>query len=251
MTERRDHYSYSVYADPATARKFDQTRFGGPIGQLVGAREAETISRYVAPISGRTALDVGTGTGRIALLLTSAGAVVTGIDASEEMLKVARARAAAQHATVQFLSGDAHALDFPDRSFDIVVSSRVLMHTPRWRACVNELCRVARDRVVIDYPSARSFALAQSLWRRAGSALGSTTQQPYRVFLDRELEAAFRQNGFEIRSKERHFVLPIAFYKLFASARMAEVSEDALRRLGVARMFASPVTVLAERCEIS
>ena len=31
----RDHYSYTVYADPATARTFDERRFGGPIGELV------------------------------------------------------------------------------------------------------------------------------------------------------------------------------------------------------------------------
>ena len=28
----KDHYSYTVYADPATAKSFDKRRFGGPIG---------------------------------------------------------------------------------------------------------------------------------------------------------------------------------------------------------------------------
>ena len=60
MTERRDHYSYSVYAQPDTARRFDQTRFGGPVGQLVGAREAEAIARFAGAIAGCTVLDVGT-----------------------------------------------------------------------------------------------------------------------------------------------------------------------------------------------
>jgi ubiquinone/menaquinone biosynthesis C-methylase UbiE len=248
VTERRDHYSYTVYAEPATARRFDQLRFGSPIGQLVAAREAEAFSRLVGPAAGRSILDVGTGTGRIALILTSAGAAVTGVDASEEMLKVARERAAAQHVNVRFVTGDAHALGFPDRSFDAVVSSRVLMHTPRWQVCVDEWCRVARERVVIDYPSARSLALLESLGRRASYALGGATEQPYRVFFDRELSAAFQRNGFEIRARHRHFVLPIALYRLFGSPRLAEMSEDTLRRLGFSRMFASPVTVLAERC---
>lgn len=248
MTERRDHYSYTVYAEPSTARRFDQSRFGGPVGQLVGAREADAIARYAGPISGCKVLDVGTGTGRIAMALAQAGAAVTGVDASEEMLKVGRERAAGQHTHVQFVAGDAHALNFPDRSFDVVVSSRVLMHTPRWDVCVAEMCRVARVRVVVDYPSARSLALLQSLYRRANHALGGGTSQPYRVFFDRDLAAAFQQNGFRVRAKDRHFVLPVGFYKLFGSARGAEVSEGVLRRLGLARMFASPVTVLAERC---
>jgi ubiquinone/menaquinone biosynthesis C-methylase UbiE len=251
VTERRDHYSYTVYADPNTARRFDQSRFGSPIGQLVAAREAETFSRMAGPLGGRTVLDVGTGTGRLALLMTAAGASVTGIDASDEMLKVAGERAAAQRADVHFAIGDAHALAFPDRSFDVVVSSRVLMHTPRWQICVDEWCRVARDRVVIDYPSASSFALLQSLWRRVNYALGGGARQPYRVFSHGELRAAFEKNGFRIRERYGQFVLPIGFYRLFRSPRLAETTEEILRRLGVSRVCASPVTVLAERCATS
>ena len=251
MTERRDHYSYTVYADPNTARRFDQTRFGSPMGQLVAAREAETFSRMAGAVAGRSVLDVGTGTGRLALLMTGAGASVTGIDASDEMLKVARERAAAQRADVHFAIGDAHALAFPDRSFDVVMSSRVLMHSPRWQVCVDEWCRVARDRVVIDYPSASSFALLQSLWRRVSYALGGGARQPYRVFSDGELRAAFEKNGFRIRERYGQFVLPIGFYRLFRSTRIAETTEEIFRRLGVSRVFASPMTILAERCATS
>jgi 2-polyprenyl-3-methyl-5-hydroxy-6-metoxy-1,4-benzoquinol methylase len=251
VTERRDHYSYTVYAERDTARRFDQTRFGGPVGQLVGAREAEAIARFAGSRAGCTVLDVGTGTGRIAMFLAKTGASVTGLDASEEMLKVGRQRAAVEHTDVHFVAGDAHALTFPDRSFDVVVSSRVLMHTPRWQVCVKEMCRVARHRVVVDYPSARSLALLQSLYRRANYALGGKTRQPYRVFFDRELAAAFQENGFCLQSKDRHFVLPVGLYKLLGSAAGAQVTENALRRLGLSRLFASPVTVLAERCATS
>ena len=49
---------------------------------------------------------------------------MTGVDASEEMLAVARQRAAEQRVKVRFQLGDAHALEFPDRAFDVVVSLR-------------------------------------------------------------------------------------------------------------------------------
>ena len=65
-------------------------------------------------------LDVGTGTGRAALILARGGAQVTAVDASERMLPIARRRAEEQRVAVRFLVGDAHALDFADRAFDVV-----------------------------------------------------------------------------------------------------------------------------------
>ncbi len=107
--ERRDHYSYTVYADPATARTFDERRFGGPIGDLVANDQARVLETFLGPASGQSILDVGTGTGRAALLLAALGAHVTGVDASEEMLAIARQRAAQEHAAITFAVGDAHA----------------------------------------------------------------------------------------------------------------------------------------------
>ena len=71
-----DHYSYTVYADPATARTFDDRRFGGPIGELVAGTQARVITNMVGRISERPILDVGTGTGRAALLFARGGARV-------------------------------------------------------------------------------------------------------------------------------------------------------------------------------
>ena len=172
MKERRPdtHYSYTMYADPVMARTFDDRRFGGPIGELVARTQARVLANMVGRIQDRDILDVGTGTGRAALLLAHGGARVTAVDASEEMLTMARRRAADELVAVNFLRGDAHALDFPDRSFDVAVAFRLLMHTPKWRQCVAELCRVSERLVVIDYPSASSVALLESLGRRVAHA---------------------------------------------------------------------------------
>src|SRR5712691_1428532 len=98
----RDHYSYRVYAEPATAHAFDEQRFGGPIGQLVASDQARVIADFIGDVEGRTILDVGTGTGRAALQMARGGARVTAVDASEEMLAVARRRANDEHLSVQF-----------------------------------------------------------------------------------------------------------------------------------------------------
>ena len=244
------HYSYSLYAEPATARSFDQKRFSGPIGELIAATQARVIANFVGRIRGRSILDVGTGTGRAALMLAGGGAVVTAVDASEEMLAVAKKRAAEQGAKIRFLVGDAHSLDFPDRSFDVAICLRVLMHAPKWKRCVNELCRVADRLVIVDYPSKRSAAWLESKARQLLHALGVRTE-PYRVLSHAEVVEAFTKAGFRVRSVHRQFVLPIAFHKMIRSRRLTVWIEDVLDRSGLLKIFGSPVTLVAERCVIS
>jgi ubiquinone/menaquinone biosynthesis C-methylase UbiE len=250
QSRQRDHYSYTVYADPATARSFDEQRFGGPIGALLASEQAAVLANMVGRVQGRTILDVGTGTGRAALLFAGGGARVTAVDASEEMLAVARRRAAEHSVSVKFMTGDAHALDFPDRAFDVVVSLRMLMHTPRWRACLSELCRVADRLVIVDYPSTRSAAAVQAGVRRLLHRWGVRTE-PYRVFSDREITEAFDKSGFRVRSVHRQFVLPIALHKLVGSARLTLAVEGWFDRAGLLKRLGSPVTLVAERCVIS
>ena len=242
----RDHYSYAHYADPNTARAFDDRRFGGPIGQLVAATQARVLANMVGRIHEREVLDVGTGTGRAALLLARGGARVTAIDPSDAMLAIARQRASQELLDVKFMSGDAHALEFPDRRFDAVVCFRVLMHTPDWRRCVAELCRVADRLVIVDYPSATSVAFFEALGRRAAHAAGARTE-PYRVFSPASIRAAFASSGFKIRSIHRQFVLPIAFHKAIGSRRFTIATEHLLDRAGLLKPFGSPVTLVAER----
>jgi SAM-dependent methyltransferase len=148
---------------------------------------------------------------------------------------------------VPFTIGDAHALEFAAGSFDVVVSLRVLMHTPDWRRCVAELCRVARRRVIVDYPSLSSVAAIESAARRITHALGSRTE-PYRVLTSGAVAHEFISHGFEIRADHRQFVLPIALHKGIGSPRFTRSIERLFERAGLSGVLGSPVTIVAERC---
>jgi ubiquinone/menaquinone biosynthesis C-methylase UbiE len=241
------HYSYSTYADPAMARSFEERRFGGPIGELVASTQARVLANMVGRIQDRPILDVATGTGRAALLMARGGADVTAVDASEQMLQVARKRAAEERAQITFKRGDAHALQFQDREFDVVICLRLLMHAPDWRKVMGELCRVAERLVIFDYPAASSVALFESLSRRAVYAMGVRTEA-YRVISDRAIRQALDRSGFRVRSVHRQFVLPITFHRIIGSRRFTSKLEDVLDRLGLLKRFGSPVTIVAERC---
>jgi 2-polyprenyl-3-methyl-5-hydroxy-6-metoxy-1,4-benzoquinol methylase len=163
------------------------------------------------------------------------------------MLAVAERRARAEAVEVTFARGDAHGLVFADRSFDAVVCLRVLMHTPDWRRSLAELCRVARERIVFDYPALLSAAALQSAARHVALALGRRVEA-YRVFTDRSVRAALAGHGFRVLRTHRQFVLPIALHKRIGSTRFTTGTEDALASVGLRRLLGSPVTIVAERC---
>lgn len=242
-----EHYSYQLYADAKMAESFEGMRFSGPIGRLIAESQEAVIAGFLEPVKGLRVLDVGTGTGRGAIALAARGAHVTGVDASAEMLAVARRRATESGVEVDFVQGDAHSLAYDDRSFDVVLCLRVLMHTPDWRQSLGELCRVARQAVVFDYPALMSAAALQSAARHAANAAGGHTEA-YRVFADRRVRATLEANGFRIAKADRQFVLPIAVHKKVGSAATTTRIEGAFKRVGLNWLLGSPVTVLAERC---
>ena len=246
MVDRSHHYSYVAYADPAMAERFDRVRFGGPIGALLLDDQERVLRDFLGDLPGRRVIDVGTGTGRAAIALARLGAQVMGVDASAHMLDVARKRATQAGVSIAFERDDAHALPFAAGTFDHAVSLRVLMHTPDWRRCLGELCRVARHSVVIDFPALASAAVFQAIARHAAHALNPNVEA-YRVFALRTITREFARQGFRVRGVHRQFVLPIALHKLIGSRSFTVTAERALAAGGLLRLAGSPVTIVAER----
>lgn len=91
--------------------------------------EEPEVDRALGDVAGLDVLDVGAGTGRHAVRLAAAGARVTAIDFSEEMLARARAKPGADR--VRWITHDVRTpLPFVDRSFARVLSALVLEHVP-------------------------------------------------------------------------------------------------------------------------
>jgi ubiquinone/menaquinone biosynthesis C-methylase UbiE len=102
---------------------------------------AEMVRTFVQPEGGERVLDVGTGTGALALALAPLVREVVGVDREPALLEKAREQAP-ENAT--FLEGDATALPFPDAAFDLTATVRTLHHVHRPELAVAELTRVTR-----------------------------------------------------------------------------------------------------------
>jgi SAM-dependent methyltransferase len=94
----------------------------------------------VAP--GCRLLDVGCGSGQLALIAAKDGLEVTGVDIADNLVERAQARAQAEGLRARFEVADAEALPFDDASFDVVASLIGAMFAPRPDLVANELLRV-------------------------------------------------------------------------------------------------------------
>jgi SAM-dependent methyltransferase len=100
-----------------------------------------TFVGFLRPEPGMRVLEVGSGLGLLAAEVASsaAGVHVTGLERSP-----AQIAAAAAHSRVTYIHGDAHQLDFPDASFDLVYARYLLEHVGDPERVVREMRRVAR-----------------------------------------------------------------------------------------------------------
>ncbi len=112
----------------------------------------ETMNAAVAPRLVKVAritrdakvLDVGSGTGVVALTAARLGAQVTGLDLTPELVAHARENASLMGLDVAFIEGDAEALPFADATFDFVVSQFGHIFAPRPEIAIGEMLRVLK-----------------------------------------------------------------------------------------------------------
>ena len=93
---------------------------------------------------GMDVLDVACGTGNATIPAARAGARVTGLDFSPELLEIARERGSDAMVEVEWVEGDAQELAFEDASFDRVISTFGHMFAPDHRRTADEMRRVCR-----------------------------------------------------------------------------------------------------------
>lgn len=99
----------------------------------------EAMIRTTGVGDGSRLLDAGCGAGGACVLAHERGAAVTGLDASEPLLELARRRVP----DGEFRVGDLEALPFPDSAFDAVIAASSIQYAGEPLLAARELARVA------------------------------------------------------------------------------------------------------------
>ena len=104
----------------------------------------EAIFRRNLPVGRLKILDVGTGAGFFAAILSKLGHEVTGIDMSAKMLREAAKNLRRMNLAADFRKMNAQSLDFADETFDSVVTRNLTWTLPNVKAAYREWHRVLK-----------------------------------------------------------------------------------------------------------
>ena len=120
---------------------YDKTR---GIPEWVSRAITDSLTRIAQLTPAARILEIGIGTGRIALPLLQRGIGVIGIDLSLAMMEEIQKKVAGQDARAALAQADANALPFPDASFDCAYAVNVYHVVANWQHALREARRVVK-----------------------------------------------------------------------------------------------------------
>lgn len=88
--------------------------------------------RNITPLEGKRLLDLGTGTGRLPILVSRLTELTIGIDLEREMLNHAKSQMEIHECKFELLQGDIRSLPLPSAKFDICTAGWVIGHFSEW-----------------------------------------------------------------------------------------------------------------------
>lgn len=234
-------------ADIETSSARYASRFSGAVGAWFLRVQGKAVLRMLNPAPGTTVLDVGGGHGQLTGELVSSGCSVSVLSSSEACRT--NIEEYINRGECEFHVGNLLDMPVEDRSYEAVVSIRLLPHLNHVEAFIREMARVARGMIIFDYSEIHSVNLLAPYLFSVKRGLEKTTR-PFQSFRLPELEKLFEACGFHLSDRYPQFFLPMAFHRKLNAARVSIVLEGFFRRTGITARYGSPVIVKMERTEL-
>jgi SAM-dependent methyltransferase len=126
----------------------------------------DELLEHVKPTPRDRLLDLGTGTGELAIRAAAAGAQVTAIDIAEPMVEKARAAAREAGVDIRVDVGNVEYLPYEDSCFDVLVSAFGLIFAPDHANVASELARVSCSGARLGFTAWKPSPKLGELYRR-------------------------------------------------------------------------------------
>lgn len=232
-------------ADVETSSDDYARRFAGEVGAWFLEEQARATLELLRGLPARArVLDVGGGHAQLTAPLVESGFDLTVLGSAPTC--AARLVPWLGAGRCRFEVGNVIALPYAARSFDAVLSFRLLPHVSAWQRLLAELCRVAARRVVVDYPSRRSVnVIADALFGAKKRVEGNT--RPFTLFRPQEIAAELASHGFRVAGARPQFLWPMVLHRMVGRRGLSGALEAPGRALGLTRLLGSPVIVRADR----
>src|SRR5690606_13804718 len=220
------------------------TRFSGPVGDWLLAVQERSTRKMLRDLPRARVLDVGGGHGQLTAPLIREGFDVTVLGSAPVCAE--RVSSFVKSGQCRFQVGSVLSLPFDDEAFDVVISYRLTAHINRWQNFLEELARVAKRAVIIDYPELRSLNALTPMLFPFKKAIEKNTRE-YRSFREKDLLDVFAASGFRKEAKIPQFFLPMVFHRTLKRSLLSGPIEGAFRGLGLTHAFGSPVILKVVR----
>jgi ubiquinone/menaquinone biosynthesis C-methylase UbiE len=172
--------------------------------QIVG----ETLCEAIDLRSNQRVLDVAAGNGNATLAAARRFAEVVSTDYVGSLLEHGRRRAEVERLSVTFQEADTERLPFPDKSFDVVLSTFGVMFTPNQEQAARELMRVCRPGGRIGLANWTPEGFIGKLFKIVGKYVPPApgVKSPLLWGTKAHLEALFGADAAMISAKSTHYV---------------------------------------------
>lgn len=234
---------FSETADIETASDDYATRFSGAVGNYFLEVQAQITLDLLKDLPHASILDVGGGHAQLTMPLANNGHEVT-VTGSADICRARLDRSCAP-GSFQYMTCDSLNLPFQDNQFDVVMAFRLLPHTKQWQRLIQEMCRVARKAIILDYPDKRSANILYDLLFDLKKNMEGNTRT-YTLFSRNELHDELIKNHFTPPLFRPEFFVPMVIHRKLKNPAISRTLEAISQIIGLTSLFGSPIILRSD-----